>query len=589
MGPVLLFIRRARRSLAIAVLGLAVLTALGSIDAPIARADNTLISSDPANGATLAASPTQLTFVFAEPLGPQNQPIVSCNGEPFAVNNAVVAGDAVTLQVQVPTAMPKGTCTVVMKVSSSDAQPNGQVEISFNITGDAADTPTVAPTVAPTDATSDGGATATTPATTPPATTPADDGAAATDRVGGPLGLSRMLAMFALASVFGGLVLIVTAWPEGVEYILTVRFLRLVWLAGLAGAVLTTVFLTAQVSGRSVGASMSPTSWRDLADSWPGVAALLQVAFAAGTGWVVTRPERVLDPASQLPALAIPGLAVATLGLMRTGGSLALLGALTGVVHALAMAVWLGGVVLLSRVVLAGPGEEDLVHAVRGFGRIATPALAVTVLTGAIQTWRLDRGALFDSSHGRVVLLKAVVAGVVVFVGLATRQFVNTRLSTADTMTVPMASRLRRATGIEAAGGLLVVLLTAWLLSFTPHGLAEAANTDSYSYTGGHFVGDGFDATISVTGEVGANGVKVEVLQPATGLGEFVIRFIPPVGASAAEVVLTMPSDLTGAGTAVLPQSVGLPLEVAGVWTLDITVTTPTGQITGQKTFTVIG
>ena len=38
------------------------------------------------------------------------------------------------------------------------------------------------------------------------------------------------------------------------------------------------------------------------------------------------------------------------------------------------MAVWFGGLILLARVVLAGPGEEDLVHAVRGFARISTPA-----------------------------------------------------------------------------------------------------------------------------------------------------------------------------------------------------------------------
>jgi copper transport protein len=585
MGLVLLSLRRARRLVVLTVLGVASFAALGFLGAPTVRADNTLLSSDPANGATLAASPAQLTFRFAEPLGPQNQPIVSCNGEPFAVNNPVVAGDGVTLQVQVPTPMPKGTCSVVVKVSGVDATPNGQVEISFNITGDAAVTPTVA-TTDPTATTVEGATTTVAPA---PTTSSTDDTAdPGTDRVGGPLGLSRLLAMFALATVFGGLVLIVTAWPEGVEYILTVRFLRLVWLAGLAGSVLTTIFLTAQVSGRSVGASISPTSWRDLADSWSGVATLLQVAFAAGTGWVVTRPERVLDPGSQLPALAVPGLAVAMLGLMRSGGSLALVGAAAGMLHALAMAVWLGGVVLLSRVVLAGPGEEDLVHAVRGFGRIATPALVVTVLTGAIQTWRLDRGALFDSSHGQVLLLKALLVGVVVFVGLATRQFVSTRLRTADTMTVPMASRLRRATGIEAAGGLLVMLLTSWLLSLTPPGLVDAGNTDSYSYTGGHFVGDGFDATISVTGEVGPNGVKVEVTQPATGLSNFILRFIPPVGANAAQVVLTMPAELAGTGTAVLPEDVGVPLDVAGVWTLDITVTTPTGQITGQKTFTVV-
>ena len=111
------------------------------------------------------------------------------------------------------------------------------------------------------------------------------------------------------------------------------------------------------------------------------------------------------------------------------------------------MAIWLGGVVLLTRVVLAGPGEDDLVHAVRGFSRISTPALLVTIVTGAILTYRLDRGGLFDTAHGRVLLLKAVVVCAMVFVGLATRQFVRTRLRKVDAMTVPLASRLRRATG----------------------------------------------------------------------------------------------------------------------------------------------
>ena len=51
---------------------------------------------------------------------------------------------------------------------------------------------------------------------------------------------------------------------------------------------------------------------------------------------------------------------------------------------------------LLARVVLAGPGEEDLVHAVRGFNRISGPAIVVTVVSGLIQLYRLDGGSLFS-------------------------------------------------------------------------------------------------------------------------------------------------------------------------------------------------
>ena len=167
--------------------------------------------------------------------------------------------------------------------------------------------------------------------------------------------------------------------------------------------------------------------------------------FVLLTGWVVMRPERVIDPATQLPALALPGLAVATLGFSRSGGQLPFLGYAAGIAHALAMAVWLGGLILLARVVLAGPGEEDLVHAVRGFARISTPALTVTIFTGFIQMYRLDWGEIFTSSHGRVLFLKSIAVGAMVFLGVAARQFIKERVARVDAMTGQLAVRLRRA------------------------------------------------------------------------------------------------------------------------------------------------
>lgn len=578
MGLELPFLRRARRVIALVALGVSV-SALAA-GGQVAHADNTLTGSNPADGSSLSASPTSLQFTFAEPLGPINQVIVTCNGDPFAVGDAIVGADGLSLSTAVPSPMPKGTCNAVATVSAADSSPNGSSTISFTITAETA--VTVAATAAPTDSTATGGTTA--PVTT--GTTATDDGV--TD-VGGPLGLARVVATLGLATLLGSFVLIVMAWPEGVEYILTVRFLRSAWVVALVGTVLTVVLLTAQTTGRSVGGSLSPFAWLDLTDSTPGLAALARVALTAGCGWVVTRPERCLDQATQLPALAVPVAAVATLGLERTGGDLALIGAVAGIAHALAMAVWLGGIVLLARVVLAGPGEDDLVHAVRGFSRIATPALLVTILTGAVQTYRLDRGALFDTTHGRVLLLKALVVGAMVFVSFATRQFVASRLRTADVMTVPLASRLRRATSIEALGGVVVLVLSAWLLSLTPAGVVETVPTIEYAYTDGRFVADGLDLTVSLTGGVGPNGVRVEVVEPPSGLSNLIITFIPPADSGANGVVLTMPPELTGTGAAVLPQSEGVPLSVPGVWTLEVSVTTPSGTTTGQKTFNVLG
>ena len=103
---------------------------------------------------------------------------------------------------------------------------------------------------------------------------------------------------------------------------------------------------------------------------------------------------------------------------------------------------------LLARVVLAGPGEEDLVHAVRGFGRMSGPAIVVTVVSGLVQLYRLDGGALFSERHGRVLLLKTVLVAAMVFVGLTARQVVpRPGWPGRATSSVPMADRLRRAFG----------------------------------------------------------------------------------------------------------------------------------------------
>jgi putative copper export protein/methionine-rich copper-binding protein CopC len=559
----------------------------GAFAAPTALAENSLVSSNPADNESLTASPTSMVFTFSEPLGGTNSVAVTCEGAPFSVGQTTVGPDGLTITVPVPNPMPKGTCSAAVAVSAPDGSPNGQFSVKFTITSDSvAAVTTLAPTVTvdpaapvdPTVTTVAGGV----PTTVAPGGT--DDG---TGGSGGPLGLARLVTNIGLAVLFGSLVLIATAWPDGVEYILTVRFLRTAWIVSLVGSVLTAVFLTANVTGKSIGASLNPLAWTDL-DSASGIAAIARVLLTAGCIWVVMRPERCIDQSTQLPALAAPLLAVATLGFTRTGGDLAAVGVIMGVGHALAMAVWFGGLALLTRVVLAGPGDDDLVHAVRGFSRISTPALLVTVVTGAVQTFRLDRGALFDTGHGRVLLLKAVAVGAMVFVGLATRQFVNAQLRRVDSLSAPLANRLRRATGIEAVAGVVVLAITSWLLSFTPPNLVEASPVGQYGYSA-PMVADDLDVTVRLTGVVGRNGLRIEVASPTTGLSNFTVTFIPPAETTAPTVLLTVPAELAGAGVAVLDVAEGVPLEAPGVWTLAIKATTPTGEKTAQKRFTLLG
>jgi copper transport protein len=237
-------------------------------------------------------------------------------------------------------------------------------------------------------------------------------------------------------------------------------------------------------------------------------------------------------------------------------------------------------VALVARVVLAGPGDDDLVQAVRGFSRISLPAILGTIITGVIQLVRLDGGSLFDSGHGRVVLLKAVAVAAMVFVAVTARQMVSARLARAQEMTVPLADRFRRAFSAEAGIGVVVLLLSGWLLALTPPRIVE---TDNANYpVSVPFVDEatGIDIDVKITpARIGRNGIRVEVNAPEQ-ISNLVLLFVPPEGSSAAPVEQAIP-NLTGVGAALLRASDGLPLDDSGTWTIQLNVVTPTGALTG--------
>jgi putative copper export protein len=392
-----------------------------------------------------------------------------------------------------------------------------------------------------------------------------------------------MLSTLGLAVLFGSLVLIVAAWPEGPEYILAVRFIRSVWILATLGAVLYVVALSAGVNEESLGKGLNPSSWLDLLDAgWSGRAALARLVLTLLCGWVVSRPERVIDPTTQLPAIVIPTLAVATIGLSRTGGDLAILGVFAGIAHALAMAVWFGAVVLLTRVVLAGPGDEDLVHAVRGFGRISNPAILVTVITGFIQLFRLDGGNVFTTGHGRLLLIKAVAVAAMVFIGMTTRQVASHRLARASDLSPGTADNLRRAFGTEAMIGVVVLGLSAGLMSFVP-AKAPVDQVERFALNI-PFADEATGVEIDIRlqpGRVGVNRLRVEVSAPDGGLSGLQVAFVPPADSGLATIEQDLPG-LTGApgqDIADTTPAAGIPLQVAGTWTVEFTGSTATGAL----------
>ena len=582
--PTLRAASRLRRAVTVALLAVVGTLGLAGLLPGTALAENSLVSSDPADGSTLAESPESISFTFSEPLGEVNTITLTCT-DLYTVGPREVSADRLTMTAEVVDVLPKGACVASFVVSDEEGSPNGQGNITFTIENDAAPVETTTPTEETGDSVPTGDVSTT-------AATSNEDVAALSDVDSGqgPLWLGRLLSVFGIAVLLGSLVLIAAAWPEGVEYLVTIRFIRAIWLVALLGTLLYVAAATAAVTGSGLGSGFNPANWVDLFDAGlPGIAAVARFVLVVASAWVAFRPDRVIDPVTQMAALGIPALAVATVGFSRTNMDLAVLAVPLSVIHALAMSVWIGGVVLLARVVLAGPGEEDLVHAVRGFARLSNLAIGATIATGIVQMILLDGGDLFGTSHGRVLLLKTVAVAGMIFVAVSARQFVNQRLARADEMTVPMADRLRRAFGVEAAAGVIVLALSAWLLAFTPSNVSAGPDID-YAIT---LEVDAPEAELVVIVQltrdrVGLSGLSVEVEEPDEGVSGLEVVLTAPANDTIGTI--TQPVPLTGAGVAVLLEGdQGLPLTVAGDWTMTLNAVTPTGVFTSPpQGFTIL-
>ncbi len=574
--------------LAAMVSAVAVLTMASSV---AAQEPNSLNSIEPADGASLAERPTEIQLVFNQEIADDDAVVVnlSCSFQPQELGEQEIDDDRLIVTFSVISVLPKGACTIGWSLRNVDGETLLSSTTSFTVTSDAPAQST------PTSVDGTAGGTAATTTTDPfirqsttqtsgTASEPVDQGS-----TGGALWFGRLLSTLGILVVFGSLTLISVGWPEGPEYVVTVRFLRAAWVLSLLGTVLYVVAYAADFNGTSLGAALSPGEWLDLYDDgWRGRGALLRLVFIAASGWVAIRPERIIDPQTAMWAWAFPGAALIAVSMSRVDGPAPLLGFIIGMAHVFSVAVWFGGAALVARVVLAGPGEDDLVQATRTFSRISIPAIVVACATGIAQMIRLDGGDLFSTSHGRVLLLKVVAVAAMLAVALAARQQVTMRLDRAHELTVPAADRFRRAFGAEAAFGVVALAFSGWLLGLTPPNIEQFPGE---TYTREITFNDestGLEAVVKIgPARVGLNGFRIEVENPPDNINDLTLVFEPPDGSNAPS--LAQPIPLQTWGTAQLDIADGLPFQVGGVWTLKLSVSTATGTLQdATSTFQVL-
>lgn len=519
-----------------------------------AAAETTLVSSTPANGAQLTTAPTQITVVFDRAVPANSVVQAVCRQQPAPLGPVQVGADGISLSVPIVGPLPIGRCNVTYSIP----QPDGKVAtggFSFSILDPAS------------GASGNSG------------TDPTDGGNLAGEQppYSGPLGLARLVSYLALAALFGGAMFIALVWPEGVDDMHVPRYLRFAWILALLSTFFVAALSTSLKTGDGLTSSLSPTAWMELLDSTSGAAIVLRFVLVAASFSIVFRPERLIDPATQLISLAPSGLAVASLALTRSSPDFSVVGTVAGLFHNVSVALWIGGLLILVQAVLVAPGEEDLVHAVRGFTRLAPAFITIAVVSGMIHLYQLDGGAILSSRHGRLVVLKSIgVAGMVYF-GMLTRQVVATRLRKAKTLNARITGSLRRAVGIEVVIGVFVLVVSSWAVATLPDRVSPpGTDRTKYAYVGDRS-GGSFDVQLKITpAQVGVNAVRIDVYSPDAGITDLKVQFNPPTS-NTASVTLNVPLD--GAGAARLPLTEGVPFGVAGLWNVVVTANGPTGPL----------
>ena len=304
--------------------------------------------------------------------------------------------------------------------------------------------------------------------------------------------LVRWLALGALAALVGGLGLEVLVLPAGEPEIASARRRLRAWsLACIAVLLLTTageiVLRARTMSGGDLAQSVRVVplifSRTHFGAIWLGRMAVLAGLLVAAAG----RGRRAR-------AIALALAAVVALSTSLSGHA-ADWGDVTPSVlldwgHVMAASLWIGGLAALAMVVFR-PGAalpaDAVTRAGARFSRLAAWSLAAVILTGVYNAWVQlpDVAALWNTSYGRILLVKVSLVTALVVLGSINRYAVLPRLTRTHARGVvarlvrrwrlaffgparPSLSRLVTIVIAEAALGAAVLGLTAALGESTP-------------------------------------------------------------------------------------------------------------------------
>ena len=511
-------------------------TLLGAVAAQVltaapANAHAELVDSSPQNGEQLDGPPRAVVLRFTENVTAVHDAFTlvdAATGQQVPIGGHEDVNGGATLRFPLPADLPTGSYLVSWRVVSADAHPIGG-SFSFGVGQDAV------PVTAVTGA---GGA--------PWSVT-----------------VARGVGYVAFAMVAGALTLALFCWRQGRADRRLRRVRNVGIVMGVASSVVGLLLEGPYVAGVSMWRLLEPDVMAHIAHGQFGTWIHLRVLLYLLVGGVLWLPE-ALETASNrwLAGLSVVGLAATFPGTGHAAAAGNLLEPAADAVHALAAAVWAGG--LLSLVVLsvaAGPRPGG--DAFARFSRVALASVLVLVATGSlaslVQLSAWDD--LWDSRYGQLLSVKLLLVAVVVAVAASARR------------TTGAGGSPWRPVRFEAVGTVAVLALTSALAVTAPPTRGAGDGSGAVAATADRTtvrldLGDGEEAVLEVDG-LTTDGSRLRLSVPGDAQGPQAVRSVslraelPQEGLAATDVPLTRSAGgWRGDATFALP----------GTWKLTLTV-----------------
>jgi copper transport protein len=419
-----------------------------------ASAHAALVASDPANGTIVPDAPNKITLTFSESvqLIPGKIQVLAPDGS--RADAGEPQADAASVVVPLRTGGGRGTYLVSYRVVSADSHPVAG-SLTFSV-----------------------GA-----ASTPPT---ASEGAESVDPVVRALiPVGKYLGYAGLVLLVGPVLVLALLWPHRLS---RRGPARLVWTgAGLVlGSTVLALWLQAPYTTGSGLFEVSGADLREVLGSTFGAVMLVRLGVVAAATFLL-RPLLRGDGGESKTDLALLGvLGVAALATWPLTGHpaaspIAGVSVVVDAIHLAAMAVWLGGLVMLAGFLLRRADERELGAILPIWSRWAATAVAALLLAGSVQALIevASFTGLLDSTYGRLILVKVGLAAVVIGCAAYSRSLVRRRV--AESAAGP--ALLRRVVLAELAVTAAVLGVTAALVQIPPPRTAVAAESASTSTT----------------------------------------------------------------------------------------------------------